>query len=81
MLKNDKELPLETDCLASRIIPEKDFNYKCQFCTKICISRESFLRHIWAKHKDNELFFQFQTEDRNITRLKTQYNRSESTYV
>ena len=57
MLKNDKELPLETDCLASRIIPEKDFNYKCQFCTKICISRESFLRHFWAKHKDNELFF------------------------
>ena len=58
MLQNDKELLLETDCLESRIISEKDSNYKCQFCTKICISKEGFLRHVWAKDKDNELISQ-----------------------
>ena len=39
MVQNGEELQLEVDCLASRVISEKDSNYKCQFCTKICISK------------------------------------------
>ena len=39
MLQNGEELQLEVDCLASRVTSEKDSNYKCQFCTKICISK------------------------------------------
>ena len=52
MLQNDEELRLEMDCLASRVTSEKDYSYKCQFCTKVCISKEGLLRHVWAKHKN-----------------------------
>ena len=40
------------DCLASKVTSEKDSHYKCQFCTKLSISKEGLLRHIQAKHKD-----------------------------
>ena len=52
MLQNDEELQLEMACLASRVIPEKDSNYKYQFSTKLCICKECLLRHVQAKHKD-----------------------------
>ena len=52
ILQNDKELQLETDCLASKVTSEKDSNYKCQFCTKLCISRKGLLRHVQEKHND-----------------------------
>ena len=52
MLQNDEELQLKMDCLASRVTSEKDSNYKCQFCTKLCISKEALLRHVRTKHKD-----------------------------
>ena len=52
MFQNDDELQLEMDCLASRVTSEKNHNYKCQFCTKVCISKAGFLRRVGAKHKD-----------------------------
>ena len=52
MLQNDKELQLEMDCLASKVTSEKDSNYRCQFCTKLCISKKGLLKHVPKKHKD-----------------------------
>ena len=52
MLQNDEERQLEMDCLASSVTSEKVFYCKCQFCTKVCISKESLSRHIRTKHKD-----------------------------
>ena len=52
MFQNKKELQLGKGCLASEVVSEKDSYCKCQFCTKICISKEDFLKHFRAKHID-----------------------------
>ena len=31
-------MELEMDCLTSRILLQNVFSYKCQFCTKVCVS-------------------------------------------
>ena len=84
MLQNDEELQLEMDCLASRVTSEKDSNYKCQFCTKVCISKEGLLRHIRAKHKDTATDFSDAKQETGtsfqcklkITELKDMYLKS-----
>ena len=38
--------------VTKRVTSEKDSNYKCQFWTKLCISKEALLRHVRTKHKD-----------------------------
>ena len=40
--------------LISMKVNLRDFNYKCQICTKVCISKDDFLRNVQAKHKDKE---------------------------
>ena len=63
MLQNGEELQLEVDCLASRVTSEKDSNYKCQFCTKICISMS--LQTCPGKTQRHSNWF-FQIPDRGL---------------
>ena len=48
-------MELEMDFQTSRLHLQKAFNYKCQFCTKICASSKVSLSSLsdgWAKYKE-----------------------------
>ena len=56
-------MELEMDCRISRILLQKVYSYKCQFCTKVCASSSSSISIVikaghsssydgWAKYKE-----------------------------
>ena len=77
VLENDEKMESEINSFVDKVPSDKGiYQYQCEYCEKICLSKSGLSRHLRAKHPQGEKEFQKDNVELEIEDLKIMIEKS-----